>query len=660
MSAKPGFGSKVTANRVSALILTLALACSSGAQTATYTLDGGTAAFTNQTFASSLTNQSAVLVKNSGRLELIDGIVTSSGNTTNTDASSQYGLNASLLVNSAGKVAMTGGSITSTGSGANLAFATGSGSAICLTHATLTATGQNAHAVDVTYGGVIVASNVTMVTRGGSSSAIATDYGGGTVTVVNCQATVSGTKSAAIYSTGLISAYNSVCISSNDYGGVIDVGNSIVLSNTVMTGKSGGIQIHRTAPGTGTATVTVYGGSVTATSGNSFDALGENAATLLNLTLRSGTQLSNSTGVILSVTNASTVSFVADGETLAGNIVASAANTNTVYISLQNGTALTGFINSAKRLTIDATSTWHATSNSVVNVLTNSGTINLSGSLTATNVIVKSGGVFGGSGTLSSNLTVNAGATLVLNPATNFTVSGSVIFGGAVTVAPSATNISAGTYRLLTYHSTLSGSPVFTYSAPGGSGQTATVDTATAGVITVTVSAPNTHPTLAAVSNRVITAGARLSVTNVATDADIPAQTLTFGLIAAPTNATLDATSGVLAWRPLISQAYTTNTFAVCVADSGSPSLSATQSFTVVVSAAAQPTNAGVSFAAGACQIQICGNLGPDYIIQAASNLVNASWITIGTTNPASMPFVWTDLTTGNVPSRFYRVRLGP
>jgi hypothetical protein len=169
-------------------------------------------------------------------------------------------------------------------------------------------------------------------------------------------------------------------------------------------------------------------------------------------------------------------------------------STSAITNSLQNGTTLTGCINAAKLLTIDSTSTWNATSNSVVTSLTNSGTINLIGNLTTTNVLVKSGGTFGGTGTLSSNLTVNSGTTLILNASTNFVVGGNVIFGGAVTVAPSSANITAGTYKLLTYSNSLSGSPVFTYSAPSGSGQTAVFSTSTARVITVTISAPPSVP----------------------------------------------------------------------------------------------------------------------------------------------------------------------
>ena len=42
---------------------------------------------------------------------------------------------------------------------------------------------------------------------------------------------------------------------------------------------------------------------------------------------------------------------------------------------------------------------------------------------------------------------------------------------------------------------------------------------------------------------------------------------------------TLNATNGILAWRPTVAQSPTTNLVSVMVADNGTPSLSATQQF---------------------------------------------------------------------------------
>jgi hypothetical protein len=92
----------------------------------------------------------------------------------------------------------------------------------------------------------------------------------------------------------------------------------------------------------------------------------------------------------------------------------------------------------------------------------------------------------------------------------------------------------------------------------------------------------NTPPPLPAQTNQTVNALATLTVTNTATDADLPPQTLTYTLLAGPTNASI-STGGVITWTPTSAQAPGTNTLTTRVTDSGSPALSATNSFTVVV-----------------------------------------------------------------------------
>jgi hypothetical protein len=94
----------------------------------------------------------------------------------------------------------------------------------------------------------------------------------------------------------------------------------------------------------------------------------------------------------------------------------------------------------------------------------------------------------------------------------------------------------------------------------------------------------NLPPVLAAITNRTIAEGSLLTVTNTATDADLPVQQLTFSLGAgAPTGASIHPASGVFTWRPTEFQGGTNYPISVIVTDDGSPSLSATQSFVVTV-----------------------------------------------------------------------------
>jgi len=174
-----------------------------------------------------------------------------------------------------------------------------------------------------------------------------------------------------------------------------------------------------------------------------------------------------------------------------------------------------------------------------------------------------------------------------------------------------------------------------------------------------TVPAPaNQPPVLAAISNQTIMAGRTLLVTNSASDADIPAQTLTFSLLTAPTNAAINSSSGLFTWRPTIAQSPSTQTVAVVVADNGTPVMSATQSFTATVIQPAVPTLNAVSITNGQFGFLINGDTGPDYTILASTNLT--SWNPVFTSNSLPVPCFWVDTNSLSYPIRFYRTVLGP
>jgi hypothetical protein len=173
---------------------------------------------------------------------------------------------------------------------------------------------------------------------------------------------------------------------------------------------------------------------------------------------------------------------------------------------------------------------------------------------------------------------------------------------------------------------------------------------------------PNTPPTLASVANQTINAGVTLVLTNAATDTDQPPQTLTFSLLSAPNNATLvplNATNAIFTWRPLVSQASTTNTITLKVADSVMPSLSATNSFTVTINPLAQPTVSSINVSGGQVSLVATGAVGPDYTVWVSTNLT--SWQILFTSNSPSTPVTLMDTNNpGAYTARFYRIQLGP
>ena len=105
----------------------------------------------------------------------------------------------------------------------------------------------------------------------------------------------------------------------------------------------------------------------------------------------------------------------------------------------------------------------------------------------------------------------------------------------------------------------------------------------------------NTPPVLAPIANQTVNVGQTVAFTASATDTDQPPQTLTFSLLSGPGSATLNTNSGAFSWRPAVTNANTTNAFALKVADNGSPILSATQSFTVTVNPLTQPTASSIA-----------------------------------------------------------------
>ena len=177
-------------------------------------------------------------------------------------------------------------------------------------------------------------------------------------------------------------------------------------------------------------------------------------------------------------------------------------------------------------------------------------------------------------------------------------------------------------------------------------------------ISTNNAAAANTPPVLSVISNKIILAGATLTFTNEATDAQSPPQTVTFSLLNAPSGASVDATNGVFSWRPTIAQSPSSNYLEIVATDDGTPSRSATQAFSVLVNLPTNPQVQPATVADGQIQLTVNGEAGPDYTVMVSSNLLN--WETLFTTNSPTPPFTWTAPTQGNFHQRFYRIQLGP
>jgi hypothetical protein len=173
----------------------------------------------------------------------------------------------------------------------------------------------------------------------------------------------------------------------------------------------------------------------------------------------------------------------------------------------------------------------------------------------------------------------------------------------------------------------------------------------------VTVTEVNTAPTLESIADKTINPGEEFSLQCVGTDADLPANVLSFG-VTGPAGATIEPFGGVVHWRPGVALANTTNQFVVTVTDNGAPPLEASRTFNVIVGPLAEATLTAVGITGAHFQLQIDGTVGPEYTIQASTDL--AAWADVVKTNISSSPCQVTIPDPAGTGYRFFRALLGP
>jgi hypothetical protein len=100
--------------------------------------------------------------------------------------------------------------------------------------------------------------------------------------------------------------------------------------------------------------------------------------------------------------------------------------------------------------------------------------------------------------------------------------------------------------------------------------------------VIVTLGTVNSPPWLPAQTDQVVNEQTTLVVTNTGMDSTFPANNLSYALLAAPTGVAIDP-NGIITWTPTEAQGPSTNTITTVVTDDGSPPMSTTNSFTVVV-----------------------------------------------------------------------------
>ena len=359
---------------------------------------------TNQTYASTTADESALLISTDEAVTVNNPTVTKTGDSNGGDNCNFYGLNAAVMVKDGSVTTITGGTITTDADGANGVFcyggngasngAGGDGTTVIISDTAITTTGSGSGGIMTTGGGVTYANNLTVETSGGSSAPIRTDRGGGTVEVDGGTYTSNGLGSPAIYSTADITVKNATLISNLSEGVCIEGMNSITLencdmtaNNTAMNGKAtflDTIMIYQSMSGdadSGTSAFTMTGGSLTSLSGHMFHVTNTHAVITLN-----GVKLINEgSDVLLSVCSdgwngaSNTAELAAVNQKLSGMILV--GSDSSLTLTLRDGSSfegtVSGEITNAKGDTVsteigtvsvilDSTSTWTLTGDTYI------------------------------------------------------------------------------------------------------------------------------------------------------------------------------------------------------------------------------------------------------------------------------------------------------
>jgi hypothetical protein len=177
--------------------------------------------------------------------------------------------------------------------------------------------------------------------------------------------------------------------------------------------------------------------------------------------------------------------------------------------------------------------------------------------------------------------------------------------------------------------------------------------------LTVTVVEVNQPPALTVPPPQTNFAGVTVSITNSATDPDIPANHLTFSLgPGAPSGAAIDPNTGVFTWT-LPGPNGSFNPITVAVTDDGSPPMTNSQVLTIVVEPASAPRITKIDLLANShISLTITGTPNQLFFVQTSPLLTNqASWTSIGTnTTPLNGTSQFQDPQPAASPVLFYRL----
>lgn len=374
---------------------------SNGTAVTTISTEGS---YSDTTYTSTNNDENALRVD--GVAATLDGITVNklAGTSSSTDNGDFYGMNAGLLALNGAIVKINNATINTSAQNGNGIFSYGKGTSVTINDSKIRTTADNSGGIQTTGSGTTYANNLDVVTNGKSAAAIRSDRGGGTVVVNGGSYESNGTGSPAVYSTAGIKVNNATLTAHNSEAIVVEGDNSVVLTNSNVTGSMVGtyndgtenlqnVMLYQSMSGDaeeGNALFSMTGGSLTAKAGDMFYVTNTHAninlsgvnVQLANDTLLKVSGNSSTRGWGKAGANGATVTFTATDQTLTGNIICD--KISSLGFSLEKTSSFTGGINTDGQagkvnVSIGNGAVWSLTSDSYVTTLANNGTIQFNG-----------------------------------------------------------------------------------------------------------------------------------------------------------------------------------------------------------------------------------------------------------------------------------------
>ena len=353
------------------------------------------------------TDENAVLVSGEDASAVVaDAQVSRSSDDSDSGNTSSFYGNAAALLATDGTLYVTDSTIdTSSGGGAG-AFAYGDGT-VYIADSTITTQQGTSGGIHAAGGGTLYAWNLDVTTQGGSSAAIRSDRGGGTMVVDGGTYTTNGTGSPAIYSTADIAVHDATLTANDSEATCIEGLNSIRLFDCDLTGNMPddneqnevlwNVIVYQSMSGDaedGNGTFEMVGGTLTAKQGGMFYTTNTQSTFILNgvdlnyaensdFFLRC-TGNANGRGWGTSGANGADCTFTGITQEMEGDVIWDRISDLDFYVT--QGSILTGAVTEDTtysggegdgycNLTIDDTSSWIVTGDSVLTSLNCEGTI---------------------------------------------------------------------------------------------------------------------------------------------------------------------------------------------------------------------------------------------------------------------------------------------